>query len=61
MPLLRDAWQHRPTQKRVWALAAPMLLCNLSVPLVTLVDSTVVGHLPEAQQLAAVAIGHQRF
>jgi MATE family multidrug resistance protein len=57
MPLLRDAWQHRPTQKRVWALAAPMLLCNLSVPLVTLVDSTVVGHLPEAQQLAAVAIG----
>jgi MATE family multidrug resistance protein len=53
----RDAWQHRPTQQRVWALAAPMLLCNLSVPLVTLVDSSVVGHLPEAQQLAAVAIG----
>jgi MATE family multidrug resistance protein len=57
MPLFRDAWQHRPTQQRVWALAAPMMLCNLSVPLVTLVDSAVVGHLPYAQQLAAVAIG----
>jgi multidrug resistance protein, MATE family len=53
----RDAWQHRPTQQRVWALAAPMMLCNLSVPLVTLIDSAVVGHLPQAQQLAAVAIG----
>jgi MATE family multidrug resistance protein len=57
MSWLLDAWQHRPTHQRVWALAAPMLLCNLSVPLVTLVDSAVVGHLPEAQQLAAVAIG----
>ena len=57
MPLFRDAWQHRPTQQRVWRLAAPMMLCNLSVPLVTLVDSAVVGHLPHAAQLAAVAIG----
>ncbi|MBX9753803.1 MAG: MATE family efflux transporter [Pseudomonadaceae bacterium] len=57
MSWLLDAWRHRPTHQRVWALAAPMLLCNLSVPLVTLVDSAVVGHLPEAQQLAAVAIG----
>ena len=57
MSWLPDAWRHRPTQHKVWALAAPMLLCNLSVPLVTLVDSAVVGHLPEAQQLAAVAIG----
>jgi len=54
---LRDAWQHQPTRQRVWALAAPMMLCNMSVPLVTLVDSAVVGHLPHAQQLGAVAIG----
>ena len=54
---LRDAWQHSPTHKRVWALAAPMILCNLSVPLVALVDSAVVGHLPHAHQLAAVAVG----
>ncbi|WP_079203277.1 MATE family efflux transporter [Pseudomonas sp. CC6-YY-74] len=57
MSALLDAWQHAPTHKRVWALAAPMILSNLSVPLVALVDSAVVGHLPHAHQLAAVAIG----
>lgn len=54
---LRDAWQHAPTHRQVWALAAPMILCNLSVPLVALVDSAVIGHLPHAHQLAAVAVG----
>lgn len=53
----RDAWRHAPTQQRVWALAGPMILSNLSVPLVALVDSAVVGHLPHAHQLAAVAVG----
>ncbi|MNQ49366.1 DNA-damage-inducible protein F [compost metagenome] len=57
MSSLRDAWQHRPTQRRVWALAGPMILSNLSVPLVALVDSAVVGHLPHAYQLGAVAVG----
>ena len=54
---LRQAWQHQATQQRVWALAAPMMLCNMSVPLVTLVDSAVIGHMPHAYQLGAVAIG----
>ncbi|MGH8353473.1 MAG: MATE family efflux transporter [Pseudomonas sp.] len=54
---LRDAWRHAPTHRRVWALAAPMILSNLSVPLVALVDSAVVGHLPHAHQLGAVAVG----
>ncbi|WP_228493345.1 MATE family efflux transporter [Pseudomonas aeruginosa] len=34
-----------------------MILSNVSVPLVHLVDSTVVGHLPHAYQLGAVAVG----
>lgn len=38
-------------------LAAPMIASNLTVPLVTLVDSTVAGHLAHAGQLAAVAVG----
>ncbi|WP_207865669.1 MULTISPECIES: MATE family efflux transporter [Pseudomonas] len=50
-------WRDRPTHRRVWALAAPMILSNLSVPLVALVDSTVIGHLPHAHQLGAVAVG----
>ncbi len=57
MPPLINDWRHRPTHRRVWALAAPMILSNISVPLVALVDSTVIGHLPHAHQLGAVAVG----
>lgn len=57
MSRLMTAWRHAPTHKRVWALAAPMILSNLSVPLVALVDSAVIGHLPHAHQLASVAVG----
>lgn len=57
MSMLLDAWRHTPTLRKVWALAAPMILSNLSVPLVALVDSAVIGHLPHAHQLAAVAVG----
>jgi len=55
--MLREAWSHTPTHQKVWALAAPMILSNISVPLVALVDSSVVGHLPHAHQLGAVAVG----
>ena len=55
-PLIAD-WRDRPTHRRVWALAAPMILSNISVPLVALVDSSVIGHLPQAHQLGAVAVG----
>jgi MATE family multidrug resistance protein len=51
------AWRHAPTHSKVWALAAPMIVSNLSVPLVALVDSSVIGHLPHAHQLGAVAVG----
>ncbi|WP_213879648.1 MATE family efflux transporter [Pseudomonas sp. dw_358] len=50
-------WRDRQTHRKVWALAAPMILSNISVPLVTLVDSAVIGHLPHAHQLGAVAVG----
>jgi hypothetical protein len=55
MSNLTADWRDRPTHRRVWALAAPMILSNISVPLVALVDSTVIGHLPHAHQLGAVA------
>lgn len=55
-PLLAD-WRHRPTHRRVWALATPMILSNLSVPLVALVDTAVAGHLPQTSDLGAVAVG----
>ncbi len=47
--------------RRVWALAFPIILSNVSVPLLGAVDTAVVGHLPDAYYLGAVAIGAMIF
>jgi len=41
----------------VWLLAGPIILSNISVPLVGAVDTAVVGHLPDPVYIGAVAIG----
>ena len=43
--------------RTVWALAGPMIISNLSVPLVGAVDTAVVGHLPAPHYIGAVALG----
>jgi len=45
------------THRKVWMLAGPIILSNISVPLVGAVDTAVVGHLPEPQSIGAVALG----
>ena len=45
------------THRTVWALAGPMILSNISTPLVGAVDTAVVGHLPEVHHIGAVALG----
>lgn len=49
------------SQRRIWALAWPVMLSNITVPLLGLVDSAVLGHLPDATHLGAVAVGNQLF
>lgn len=51
----------RRDHKEVWSLAWPMILSNITVPLVGLVDTAVIGHLPDGKHLAAVAIGSMIF
>lgn len=41
----------------VWALAGPIIISNLSIPLVGAVDTAVVGHLSEPSAIGAVALG----
>ncbi|MFQ5660090.1 MAG: MATE family efflux transporter [Gammaproteobacteria bacterium] len=41
----------------VWRLAGPLILSNISIALLGLVDTAVVGHLHQAYYLGAVAIG----
>jgi MATE family multidrug resistance protein len=45
------------SHRKVWMLAGPIILSNISVPLVGAVDTAVVGHLPEPHSIGAVAWG----
>jgi MATE family multidrug resistance protein len=42
-------------------MAGPIILANVSVPLLGAVDTAVVGHLPEVYYIGAVAIGAMLF
>jgi multidrug resistance protein, MATE family len=56
LPQTRADW-HR----RVWALSWPVVLANVTVPLVGLVDTAVMGRLPDPAYLGAVAVGAAVF
>ena len=46
---------------KVWSLAWPIILSNSSIPLLGLVDTAMVGHLPTPNDIAAVALGTMVF
>ncbi len=50
-----------PLDRDVWHIAAPMILSNISVPLLGMVDTGVTGHLESSTYLGAVAIGATIF
>jgi MATE family multidrug resistance protein len=50
-----------PLDRDVWRIAAPMILSNISVPLLGMVDTGVTGHLESSTYLGAVAIGGTIF
>lgn len=43
--------------KRTWRIAAPVIITNISVPMLGAVDTAVVGRLPGPEYLGAVAVG----
>ncbi|NND38847.1 MAG: MATE family efflux transporter [Pseudomonadales bacterium] len=45
------------TDQKIWAIAWPMMLSSMSVPMLGLVDTALLGHLEGARFLGAVAIG----
>ena len=50
-----------PDSRDVWRIALPMILSNVSVPLLGMVDTGVTGHLDDAAYLGAVAVGAALF
>jgi len=51
----------RSSHQKVWRIAGPMILSNLTVPLLGIVDTAVVGHLDEPYHMGAVSIGAAIF
>ncbi|AUN93597.1 MATE family efflux transporter [Pseudazoarcus pumilus] len=46
----------RPTHRSVLALAVPVMLSNVSTPLIGIVDTAVVGQIPDPAHIGAVAV-----
>jgi MATE family multidrug resistance protein len=46
-----------PSHALAWRLAGPIILANLSVPMLGAVDTAVMGHLPNPAYLGGVAVG----
>ncbi len=51
----------RPQNRQIFRLAIPNILSNLSVPLLSSVDTALVGHLPSPVYIGAVALGSMIF
>jgi MATE family multidrug resistance protein len=49
------------THRRVLAIAVPIMLSNVSQPLIGVVDTAVIGRLPEAYYIGAIAIASLVF
>lgn len=45
------------SDKALWRLALPMIFSNITVPLLGLVDTAVIGHLDSPVFLGGVAVG----
>ncbi|WLD58164.1 MATE family efflux transporter [Salinispirillum sp. LH 10-3-1] len=52
---------HATHSRRVWQIAWPLMLANVSAPLLGLVDIGLMGHQGESRYLAAVTLGANLF
>ena len=43
--------------RRLWRLALPLIIANISTPILSLADAAISGHLDHAYYLAAVTVG----
>jgi MATE family multidrug resistance protein len=51
----------RPLDRNILSLALPSIIQNVTVPLLGLVDLTIVGHLGSAKAMGAIAVGSMIF
>lgn len=58
---MRSGQPDKSSHAQVWHIAGPMILSNLTVPLLGIVDTAVVGHLDEPYHMGAVSLGAAIF
>jgi len=51
----------QPSTRRIFAIALPAIVSNVSVPLLSLVDAAIVGHLGDALYIGAIAVAANIF
>ena len=44
-------------RKKIWSLTWPVIIANLTIPLVGLTDTIIMGHMPNSVYIASIAIG----
>ena len=50
-----------PINRQILHIAIPSIISNITVPLLGLVDVTIVGHLGSASYIGAIAVGGMLF
>ncbi|HHI81986.1 MAG TPA: MATE family efflux transporter, partial [Rhizobiales bacterium] len=58
---MADTSAKKITSRQVLAIAIPVMISNISEPLIGIVDTAVVGHLPQSHYIGAIAIGSLIF
>ncbi|MGD8566582.1 MAG: MATE family efflux transporter [Gammaproteobacteria bacterium] len=58
---MTDHFSRHGPHGKVWRIAGPMILSNLTVPLLGIVDTAVVGHLGQPHHMGAVSVGAAIF
>ena len=62
MKMIMSPWQYdKQEMRRILMLAVPCIISNITVPLLGLVDVSIVGHMGDASYIGAIAVGSMMF
>ena len=62
MKMIMSPWEYdKQEMRRILMLAIPCIISNITVPLLGLVDVSIVGHMGDASYIGAIAIGSMMF
>lgn len=62
MRMIMSPWQYdKQEMRRILMLAIPCIISNITVPLLGLVDVSIVGHMGDASYIGAIAVGSMMF